>query len=90
LIKLDKFYPNDFLSGQLIMLEDKLKTYIIDMHYDSWFSDLKGIAQLAKKIVATEKWYLVSFGNISFNFTGCYCYSWKSFFYNGNCEAYTL
>ena len=49
LIKLAKFYPSDFSSRQLIMLEDQLETYIIDMHSDSRYSDLNGIAQLAEE-----------------------------------------
>ena len=51
LIKLAKFY---FSSSQLKMLEDRLETYIIDMHSDSRFSDWNGIGQLAERMVVTK------------------------------------
>ena len=38
-----------------MVLSDQLETYIIDMRYSSEFSDLKGIGDLAQKMVETKK-----------------------------------
>ncbi|GMP23866.1 hypothetical protein CsSME_00001319 [Camellia sinensis var. sinensis] len=51
LIHLAEFYPKEFSSVELMVLNDQLDTYIIDMLSSSEFSMLNGIADLAKKMV---------------------------------------
>ncbi|XP_028069877.1 zinc finger MYM-type protein 1-like [Camellia sinensis] len=55
LIHLAEFYPKEFSSVELMVLNNQLDTYIIDMLCSSEFSMLNGIADLAKKIVATGR-----------------------------------
>ncbi|KAJ9541079.1 hypothetical protein OSB04_027585 [Centaurea solstitialis] len=50
-----RFYPNDFSEIELLMLDDQLETYILDMQTSADFSDLKGIGDLARKMVETKK-----------------------------------
>ncbi|CAH9058308.1 unnamed protein product [Cuscuta europaea] len=54
LIEFANIYPNDFSSLELVVLENQLETYIIDMRSNDEFSDLKGIACLAEMLVKTE------------------------------------
>ena len=55
LIHLAEFYPKEFSSVELMVLNDQLDTYIIDMLSSSEFSMLNGIADLAKKMVETGR-----------------------------------
>ncbi|CAL2267579.1 unnamed protein product [Prunus armeniaca] len=55
LIRLAQLYPNDFSTQELEVLKDQLQTYIDDMHSNTNFSELQGIAALAKKLVETKK-----------------------------------
>ncbi|GMP69440.1 hypothetical protein CsSME_00028703 [Camellia sinensis var. sinensis] len=55
LIHLAEFYPKEFSSMELMVLNDQLDTYIIDMLSSSEFSMLNGIADLAKKMVETRR-----------------------------------
>ncbi|XP_028051264.1 uncharacterized protein LOC114255923 [Camellia sinensis] len=55
LIHLAQFYPKEFSSVELMVLNDQLDTYIIDMLSSSKFSMLNGIADLAKKMVETRR-----------------------------------
>ncbi|KAI5334374.1 hypothetical protein L3X38_024507 [Prunus dulcis] len=55
LIWLAQIYPNDFSTEELKVLKDQLQTYIDDMHSNTNFSGLQGIATLAKKLVETKK-----------------------------------
>ncbi|GMP54230.1 hypothetical protein CsSME_00019458 [Camellia sinensis var. sinensis] len=55
LIHVAEFYPKEFSSVELIVLNDQLDTYIIDMLSSSEFSMLNGIADLAKKMVETGR-----------------------------------
>ncbi|XP_028109289.1 uncharacterized protein LOC114307990 [Camellia sinensis] len=55
LIHLAEFYPKEFYSGELMVLNDQLDTYIIDMLSSNEFSMLNGIADLVKKIVKTGR-----------------------------------
>ena len=50
-----QFYPNDFSSIKLTVLKTHFQTYIIDMHYNSGFTKLKGIGDLAKRMVENKK-----------------------------------
>ena len=38
-----------------MILNDQLETYILDMHFSSEFSKLKGISDLAQKMVETKR-----------------------------------
>ncbi|GMP47764.1 hypothetical protein CsSME_00015351 [Camellia sinensis var. sinensis] len=55
LIHLAEFYPKEFSSVELKVLNDQLDTYIINMLSSSEFSMLNGIADLAKKMVETRR-----------------------------------
>ncbi|XP_024460939.2 uncharacterized protein LOC18094528 [Populus trichocarpa] len=55
LLRLALFYPSEFSIVDLMVLGDQLDTYIIDLRGDDEFSDIKGIASLAEKIVKTKK-----------------------------------
>ena len=54
LLRLAQFYPKDFSPIELMILNDQLETYIIDMRSISEFSELKGISDLAQKMVETK------------------------------------
>ncbi|XP_070665643.1 uncharacterized protein [Malus domestica] len=55
LVRLTKFYPKDFSDMELTLLEDELKNYIFDMRLHNEFSTLKGINNLAQKLVETNR-----------------------------------
>ncbi|CAN6580347.1 unnamed protein product [Malus baccata var. baccata] len=55
LVRLAKFYPKDFSDMELTLLEDELKNYIFDMRLHNEFSALKGINNLAQKLVETKR-----------------------------------
>ncbi|XP_026441343.1 uncharacterized protein LOC113340348 [Papaver somniferum] len=55
LIRFSRFYPRDFSPTQLVLLEDQLLSYIADVRSSNEFLDLKGIADLAVKMVETKK-----------------------------------
>ncbi|XP_021828837.1 uncharacterized protein LOC110769211 isoform X2 [Prunus avium] len=55
LICLARYYPNDFSTLDLMILEDQLEKYILDMRSNIEFSGLNGIADLAQKMVETKK-----------------------------------
>jgi hypothetical protein len=51
LLRLAQFYLNNFSAIQLITLDNQLETYIIEMCSSDEFITLKGITQLAEKMV---------------------------------------
>ena len=55
LIKLAKYYPNDFSAAELEFLKDQLENYIADVQQSTDFAYLKGINALAQKMVETRK-----------------------------------
>ena len=55
MIRLAQFYPSDFSTVQVSFLDNQLKTYIHDMRSTEEFSALKGIGQLAEKMVEMKK-----------------------------------
>lgn len=55
LICLAKHYPEDFSTTDLLKLEDQLGIYICDVRSSADFAQLRGIGDLAKKIVKTKK-----------------------------------
>ena len=55
LVKLAEFYPDDFDSRKLDDLDPELCTYIDDVRADERFTNLDGIADLAKLMVETNK-----------------------------------
>ncbi|KAM3695753.1 hypothetical protein ACJW31_07G157300 [Castanea mollissima] len=55
LIRLAQFYPSDFSTVQVSFLDNQLETYIQDMGSTEEFSALKGIGQLAEKMVEMKK-----------------------------------
>ncbi|XP_059629026.1 uncharacterized protein LOC132271602 [Cornus florida] len=55
LIHLAQFYPKEFSSHALMRLSDQLENYIADMRSICEFEGLKGIGDLAKKMVETKR-----------------------------------
>lgn len=55
LIKLAGFYPNDFTSLELLHLPAQLNLYIIDMHNDERFANVRTLAELSVNLVETNK-----------------------------------
>ncbi|XP_021773509.1 uncharacterized protein LOC110737457 [Chenopodium quinoa] len=53
LIKLAKFYPNEFPSSELIVFGHTLETYICSVRGDERFWNLKGLSELSIKLVET-------------------------------------
>ena len=52
---LAKFYPFDFSKIDVLALDNQLQTYIVDMRSNDEFLELKGIGDLARKMVETNK-----------------------------------
>nr|XP_011470518.1 PREDICTED: uncharacterized protein LOC101295762 [Fragaria vesca subsp. vesca] len=55
LMLLASFYPTDFSTTELLLLESQLDIYIDDMQSNTKFQDLHGISDLAQKLVETGK-----------------------------------
>ena len=55
LIQLTQFYPQDFFPIELMVINDQLETYIIGVRSNGQFFDLKGIDDLAQKMVKTKQ-----------------------------------
>ena len=55
LIQFAEYYPEDFSAIELMRLDDQLETYIIDVSSNEQFLGLKGIGDLAQKMVQTGK-----------------------------------
>ncbi|XP_022849659.1 uncharacterized protein LOC111371748 [Olea europaea var. sylvestris] len=55
LIRLAKYYPKDFSKGQFMTLDDQLRNHIVDMHSNKEFRELKGLSELALKLVETKR-----------------------------------
>ena len=54
LTRLAKFYPFNFFETNVLALDNQIQTYIVDMHSNDEFLELKGIGDLAKKMVETN------------------------------------
>ena len=55
LVHLAEFYLSDFSGTDLMALDIQLQNYIVDMSSNDAFLELKGIGDLARKIVETKK-----------------------------------
>ncbi|CAL9012428.1 unnamed protein product [Prunus brigantina] len=55
LMRLAQFYPSDFSEHDLKLLEEQLENYIWDVSSNDEFIELKGITDLAQKMVETKK-----------------------------------
>ena len=55
LIRLDKFYPSDFLRTNILALDSQLQNYIFDMRSNDFFLELQEVSELAEKLVSTRK-----------------------------------
>ena len=55
LTRLAKFYPADFSETDVLALDNQLQTYIVDIRSNDEFLELKGIGDLARKMVETNK-----------------------------------
>ena len=90
LVRLTKFYPSDFSKVDLVILGNQLDNYIVDMRSDDRFSKLKGISDVAKRLVESKKGCCIPFNvftyEISFVFANCCCNYGKSIFYNETSE----
>jgi hypothetical protein len=55
LIEFAKFYPTECCPTRLVMLDNQLETYIVDMRRSVEFASLKGISDLSKKLVESKR-----------------------------------
>ena len=55
LIRLDKFYPSDFLRTNILALDSQLQNYIFDMRSNDFFLELQEVSEHAEKLVSTRK-----------------------------------
>ncbi|KAM6582917.1 hypothetical protein CsatB_009919 [Cannabis sativa] len=55
LIRFAEYYPRDFSTFELTMLDNQLETYILDVSSTENFLGLKSIGDLAEKMVETKK-----------------------------------
>jgi len=55
LVRLAQFYPKDFSPIELMALKTQLQIYIMDMCSSTEFAGLKGISDIAKRMVGTKK-----------------------------------
>ena len=55
LVYLAEFYPCDFFGTDLMALDIQLQNYIVDMHSNDTFLELKGIGDLVRKMVKIKK-----------------------------------
>ena len=55
LLRFATFYPSDFSPVDIMTLEDQLQNYVIDVRSDDQFCNLKGISELAQKMVTNDK-----------------------------------
>ena len=55
LIQFAKFYSKDFPDVELLALSDQLENFVTNVHTSVDFLDLKGINDLAQKMVETRK-----------------------------------
>ena len=55
LIHLAQFYPLEFSPVELVALENQLETYILEVRSNKELSEVKGIGELALKLVETKK-----------------------------------
>ena len=79
LICLAQFYSAEFSNVEILVLDNQLETYIVDLRSHDGFTSLKGINDFSIKLVETKKKYCVPIGvltcEISFDITGFYCIS---------------
>ena len=61
LVHLAEFYLSDFSGTDLMALDIQLQNYIVDMSSNDAFLELKGIGDLARKMVETKKDILYPF-----------------------------
>ncbi|XP_062099773.1 uncharacterized protein LOC133805613 [Humulus lupulus] len=55
LARFAEYYPKDFSTFELMILDDQLETYIIDVRTTEKFLGLKSIGDLTQKMVKTKK-----------------------------------
>ncbi|XP_071925415.1 uncharacterized protein [Coffea arabica] len=55
LIRFAELYPSEFSSVDLMALDNQFDTYILDMHSNNEFAELKGIASFAAELVKTKR-----------------------------------
>ncbi|EOA29689.1 hypothetical protein CARUB_v10016211mg [Capsella rubella] len=55
LVRLAKFYPDDFSYGEVLSLEQHLDIYIDNVSRDEQFKSLKSLGELSRLMVKTQK-----------------------------------
>ena len=55
LIQFAEFYPSDFSALQLLLLDNQLENYIMDVRDHPDFSELKSISDLSQRMIETKK-----------------------------------
>ena len=54
LIRLAQIYPVEFSNVEILVLDNQLETYIVDLRSHDGFTNLKGINDLSIKLVETK------------------------------------
>ncbi|KAL7250692.1 hypothetical protein ACSBR1_012669 [Camellia fascicularis] len=90
LIRFGQFYLKDFSAIELTTLPIQLENFIIDMWSSVEFSNLKGISDVARKMVKTrkERIFISWFTNCYFgtDITCCDCHNREGIFYAKDCK----
>ena len=55
MIRLVQFYLTEFSNVEILVLDNQLETYIVDLRSHDGFTSLKGINDLSIKLVETKK-----------------------------------
>ena len=59
LTHLAQFYPVELFTADLIVLDNQLKSCIMDMHSYLELSEVNGISDLAKKMIKIKQRYFI-------------------------------
>lgn len=76
-----QFYPVEFSTLDLITLDNRLETYVMDMHSNNESSRVNGLGQEDAEM-KRDRFISISLlaHNIGTNLADCYCYCWESIF----------
>lgn len=56
ILRMAQLYPNNFDEFDIEALSCELDTFIINVHDEERFSDLRGISELSRKLLQTKKY----------------------------------
>jgi len=89
LIEFTKFYPCELYIIHLVMLDNQLETYIIDMHCNLEFSSLIEILNIFEKLIETRRHILsisLPYFEVSNDFARSHNNHGKRLFCHEKCE----